>query len=454
MGDFDLARARPERGERVDDPLRAVRGRHAGRGIVAAQAIGLVVDDEHPSATLPGEDVERPGHQHVAEQERESLLAPDLVGARRDGRTARSRRTPRSVRRVPRPPRRSGRRIPAREHRPDRGGHRPAEVKPLEHRVDEVPALGPGEPGAARRPAAPAARHARARGGRPADRRQPEHTLGVEPIAAAGVLAERGVRQPRDRRSRVRGRPEPVGRRRWRRRRRGGAPPRARRATSSVGPRCSSPGRTSVSATPPSEVPPAPRLHPLGDVGHERRPDPPDRPRRRRCSASSRTSPRRSGSAARRPASSPRRTAAAPPRARAPWPPRRARRRRAPAPCAPSRARRVAARGARRGRPGCSSPRSIGPRPRSATQTIGNSSPLARWIVIRRTASSASPSTGASLSRLSPAPPSPAPRAWTSSRNPRRSGPAAVSCSRPRRISLRTLASRRAPPGIASIVRS
>ena len=40
-------------------------------------------------------------------------------------------------------------------------------------------------------------------------------------------------------------------------------------------------------------------------------------------------------------------------------------------------------------------------RPRSATQTTGNSSPLARWIVINRTASSPSDSSAASPSRAS-----------------------------------------------------
>src|SRR5262249_13881251 len=39
-------------------------------------------------------------------------------------------------------------------------------------------------------------------------------------------------------------------------------------------------------------------------------------------------------------------------------------------------------------------------------------------------------------------------------RTRRRSAPAAASCSRPSRISLRTFASRRAPPGSASIARS
>ena len=83
------------------------------------------------------------------------------------------------------------------------------------------------------------------------------------------------------------------------------------------------------------------------------------------------------------------------------------------------------------------------------TQTTGNSSPLARCTVIIRTASSASASSGASPSR-----------AWirsrsaTASMKPRRSRPSSASNSRAIRISLRTFAMRRAPPGSASRWRS
>ena len=43
--------------------------------------------------------------------------------------------------------------------------------------------------------------------------------------------------------------------------------------------------------------------------------------------------------------------------------------------------------------------RRFGARPRSATHTTGNSRPLAAWMLIRRTASGSTPSTGASDSR-------------------------------------------------------
>ena len=120
------------------------------------------------------------------------------------------------------------------------------------------------------------------------------------------------------------------------------------------------------------------------------------------ASARRRAWPRRSGSAARGRGSSRRRTAGAP---RAPRP--RSARPRAPCSRAPiragrCRARRAAARTAPSRPTRISSARHRGPRPRSATHTTSNSSPLARWIVISRTASSASPSTGASLSRASP----------------------------------------------------
>ena len=121
----------------------------------------------------------------------------------------------------------------------------------------------------------------------------------------------------------------------------------------------------------------------------------------------------------------PRRTAAAP---RPPPPgPRRRRARPSPARARTRRrpARPGAARRARR-RERAASPRPFGrPRPRSATHTTSNSSPLARWTVISLTACTVSPSTGASPSRS----PAASPRAsWaTRSRKPRRSGPSAAS---------------------------
>ncbi len=75
-------------------------------------------------------------------------------------------------------------------------------------------------------------------------------------------------------------------------------------------------------------------------------------------------------------------------------------------------------------------------RPQSATTTTGNSSPLAPWMVISRTASPPSSSiVGASPSRAPAA-------AWASAkaRKPARSGPRRASYSRARRTSLRTLA--------------
>ena len=238
-------------------------------------------------------------------------------------------------------------------------------------------------------------------GKRRLDRRKSKGPLEVEPIGAFGVLAERGVAQalgsgPAGARARARpsalagsavpgvpvARARSARRGRWwpavdeqpRERRRVGRPSERRR-----GPRGSVCGAAPMSAgsDPVDRRASGARL--AGLLAG------------RRC---------RRGSGGRRRGSWRRRTAGAPRRPRS-----RPRRRRARSKAERGHGRAAAGRrepqpDARRRAP--SSSRSVRPppwRPRSATQTTGNSSPLARWIVISRTASRPSDSSGASPSR-------------------------------------------------------
>ncbi len=210
-----------QRGQRVDELLgRVLLGHHGGR-VGAGQAVGLVVDDQHPSARLAGDDVERADDQRpVGEHEREPLLAPYLPGGRQP-RAQRAAREPghelgdllrRRLRQRP-----AGRL----DRRRRGGGERAAEVELLEQRVDDDPALGGGEQ---RGPVLAVPRVSGDLAGS-GHGRQSQHALGIEAVAAAAVLAEGGVAEPghggggscRWRRCECRGCPWP-GRSRGRRR--------------------------------------------------------------------------------------------------------------------------------------------------------------------------------------------------------------------------------------------
>ncbi len=177
-------------------------------GSVALQPVGLVVDDQHAAVRLGRDDVQEPRHERPAaagvEAERERRLAAGPAGGRPAARAAARPRTPRRARRTsssscgggstPKPAATSatvaevGRRGPREVQVLEQPVHERAAQRGREHRCVRAPRARRRRPRRPRRP--PRAPRIGRR-----DRRQPEHALEVEAVAAAGVGAERAVRQ-------------------------------------------------------------------------------------------------------------------------------------------------------------------------------------------------------------------------------------------------------------------
>ena len=76
VGDLDGRRARAQRGERVDAPLRGVVGLDERLEVGVADAVGLVVDDQRGAVGLVGDDVDEAVEQRpVGQREGEGVLA-------------------------------------------------------------------------------------------------------------------------------------------------------------------------------------------------------------------------------------------------------------------------------------------------------------------------------------------------------------------------------------------